>query len=82
MLERDTMSSQENSVLEKRFDSSRTWWQKQAHEGKILKGVFFTEVFDSPQTEIYREFATDELIMHISKTLNETWIGNMRHESR
>lgn len=82
MLERDNMTPQQKSILEERFDSSREWWQKQAREEKILKGEFFTEVFESPQSEIYREYVTDELIMHISKTLNETWIGNPRNTAR
>lgn len=74
MVERDSLFKKENTH-QQRFDNARSYWQKAVEEGRLSVTDFYKQVFESAETEIYRENADDEMLMLIARTLNETWVG-------
>lgn len=82
MFERQNFTPEQDAQIEARFDQAKSWWESQILRGTALKTPFFSEVFESPQTEIYRELCDEELLLHVSKTLNGSWVGNNSHGIR
>lgn len=65
----------EELTYQQRFDNAHSYWQKAIEEGRASLSDFYKQVFESEETEIYRENADDEMFMLIAKNLNETWVG-------
>jgi len=72
MFEREGLSVSQETELEKRFDVSMEYWKDMVSKGLVERSTFFNEVFDSNQTEIYREMVNGDDLFYIAKTLNET----------
>lgn len=65
----------EELTNQQRFDNAHSYWQKAIGEGRASITDFYKQVFESEETEIYKEYADDEMFMLIARTLNETWVG-------
>ena len=81
MFERGNFTPEQDREQEKRFDDAQKYWQKALDEGRIYRTKFFEEVFMSPESVAYREMGDDELLLHVAKTLNGTWVGEARWKS-
>ncbi|MDO8269043.1 MAG: hypothetical protein Q7T54_00015 [Candidatus Levybacteria bacterium] len=82
MFERENLTQQEEKELEKRFDVAREYWGVAVRDGRAQKTEFYTQLFQSVETEIYRERGDSELLLHAAKTLNQTWVGVNREGVR
>ena len=67
---------------QQRFDNAYSYWQKAVVDGRAMETDFYKQVFESEETDIYRENADDEMLMLIAITLNETWTGITRSHGR
>lgn len=76
------LSFQTEILMSERFDSDKEYWTNAVKDGRAQKTEFFMQVFESPETEIYREVADDEMIMTIARTLNDTWIGYVQSHGK
>ena len=65
---------QETLTMEQRFDNAHAYWQKAIDDGRAHKTEYYQQVFNSPETQLYREMANDEIIMIIARTMNTAWI--------
>lgn len=75
MFERDNFTPQEESEFEERFDIAQEYWAAAIREGRSQKTEFYTQLFASEETQIYRERGDKDLLFYAAKTLDETWIG-------
>lgn len=75
----DNLAQNEN---EGAFDRSHFYWEKAIEDGRASKTAFYRQVFESEDTQIYREMADNQTILLIAKAMNETWIGVNREGRR
>ncbi len=75
MFERERLTPGQEQELEKSFDEAKAWWQTAVNEGRAQKTEFYSQVFEQPESEIYRERCDREFLLHVAKTMNNSWVG-------
>ena len=60
---------------QEQFTKLKDYYAKAISEGRMHTTSFYEEVFLNPDTGVYAEFADDEMISIIARTMNESWKG-------
>lgn len=69
----------ENRLNEKtyseQFSDLKEWFGKAVEKGTNSGIEYHNKVFKSPDSEVYQEFADEEMIRDISENFNRMWVG-------
>lgn len=68
----------DKASLPQRFVIAREFWKKAVSQGRARRTEFYEEAFGSPESELYEEFATDEIIFLTAKGMSEALV---KHEN-
>lgn len=75
MFERKNLTRHQEEILEERFDVAQEYWGVAIKDKRAQETEFYTQLFASEETPIYREKGDEDLLFHAAKALNATWVG-------
>lgn len=69
MFERGIVRGDVAEEFANRFERAKSYWSKRYDKGEVEDPIFFQEVFESPESEIYKERCDDDFFMYVAKVL-------------